>query len=242
LSGTELVHAYRNRISELVVIPIQTRTTQSGVAREEYALVMSKNDEMCSHMRQLMNDDLEQYDRTYDSNERFVSYTEEFKAIPWKPARASSEIYGQIHYSDDVEGALFDLNNDGVQDFVVRYKGMLSGMRADGLYMLDRVAASHANSLTFKELFGANNQIALSGGGYDLSAPFVGRTESLWFLSPFIYRGISYVYMQSLYKRDEAIGGDFAVVAKYSGGKFAMREKTGKMDDICYIERVGVKN
>lgn len=235
-----MVQAYQSRISEFVVVPTQKKAAPSDVAHEEYTLVMSKNDEMCNHMRQLMNDDLKQFARTYDSNDRFVSGIKEFNAVPWKPARASSEHDGRVDYTA-VEGALFDLNNDGVQDFVVRYKGNLSGMRADGLYIFDRSVESRTNALAFKELFGSNNQIALAGWSYNLSAPLVGRAESLWLLSPFIYHGVSYVYMQSPYKKEEAIGGDFVVVAKYIGGKFDVREMTGKMEDICYIERSSPK-
>jgi hypothetical protein len=232
--------AYQTRISVLSGKPRETKATPSGVTHEEYALVMSKNDEMCNHMRQLMNDDLKKFHRTYDSHDRFVSGIEEFNAIPWKPARASSEHYGRVDYKE-VEGALFDLNNDGMQDFVVRYKASLSGMNADGLYMLDSGVAGRANALTFKELFESNNEIALAGWFYDLSAPLKGKVSTLWRLSPFIYHGVSYVYMQSLYKMDEAIGGDMVVIAKYIGGKFAVREMTGKMEDICYVERVDVK-
>jgi|GEM_PF-3039245 len=113
-------------------------------------------------------------------------------------------------------------------------------MQADEIYMLNNSAASRAGSLTFKELFEADNQIALAGEGYKLVVPFIGRTESLWRLSPFIYRGVSYVYMQSLYKKDEAVGMDFVVIAKYITGKITGRETTGKMEDICYIERIRV--
>ena len=235
-----LVRAYQNHIGELAAMSTQTKAALSGVAHEEYALVMSKNDEMCNHMRQLMNDDLMKFKRTYDSHDRFVSGLDEFKSIPWKSAKASFEYQGRIEYSN-VESALFDLNNDGVQDFVIRDEGMLSGMQADALYMLDTSAVSRANTLTRKEFTGSNNKIAMAGDGYDLSAPFVGKARSLWLLSPFIYHGVSYVFMQSLYKKDKAVGGDFVVIAKYIGGKFAVREMTGKMEDICYIERASVK-
>jgi uncharacterized protein len=231
---------YQTRISVLSGKPTQTKATLSGVTHEEYALVMSKNDEMCNHMRQFMNDDLIKFKRTYDSHDRFVSGIEEFKAVPWQPARASIEYQERTIYTD-VKGALFDFNNDGLQDFVIREEGMLSGMQADALYMLDSSAAGRANALTTKEFTGSNNQIAMAGWFYDLSAPLKGQASSLWRLSPFIYHGVSYVYMQSLYKKDEAIGGDLVVIAKYIGGKFQVREMTGKMEDICYIERVDVK-
>jgi len=219
----------------------QQKTIRSNLAiKETYALVMSKNDEMCNHMRQLMEDDLHQFGRAYDSNDGFVSRHEEFTAIPWKPARASYVNGGRTFYTENLEGAVFDLNNDGVLDFVVKDKSMLSGIRVDRLFMLDRNVAGRANTLTVKELFESTNQIGMDQVIYMLSTPLEGRAAVLWLLSPFIYHDISYVYMQSLYKNDEAIGGDFVVIAKYFDGKFK-RKMTGKMEDICYMERVEVK-
>ncbi len=115
---------------------------------------------------------------------------------------------------------------------------MLSGMRADSLYMLSSSLAGRANALTIEELGEASNEIAMAGWFYELSTPLAGQSEALWRLAPFVYHDVFYLYMQSLYKKDEAIGGDFVVIAKYIGGKFVMREMTGKMEDICYIKRV----
>lgn len=224
--------AYQSRIGKLT-------NEMRHLGKERYSLAMSKDDEMCHHMLQLMNDDLKKFERTYDSNDRFASSHEEFNAVPWEPARASYVSDGQVHYWN-VEGALFDLNNDGALDFVVRDKSMLSGMRVDRLYMLDSSAADHMNALSNKELFESKNQISMDQVIYMLSPPLEGHAADLWLLSPFIYHGVSYIYMQSLYKNDEAIGGDFVVIAKYIGGKFE-RKATGKMEDICYIERVDVK-
>ena len=228
--------AYIRRIDDLDIILGEERKEPSPGVNGRLKLVMSKSNDMCQHMYQLMVDDMQKYGRTFDRFDGFVSSHDEFTAVQWKPGRASYEAYGKTLYTN-VDTALFDLNNDGVLDFVVRMKGMLSGMRADAIFMLDRSMASRTNSLTTKDLFGATNQIHLAGGIYALSGPFAGRLESLWLLAPFIYHGVTYVYMQSLYRRDEAVGGDFAVIAKYHGGNIGLRRQSEKMDDVCYIER-----
>lgn len=241
-----LVKAYRERIGELNATKIQTKSPSSiAVAsyEEHYALVMSRNDEMCNHMLRLMNDDLKRlgqsaYGRTFDRHDAFVESLQEFNSIPWKTGRVSYEISGKTHYWN-VESALFDLNNDGVLDYVIRNKGYLSGMRTDSIYMLNSNVADHASTLSTKELFDSNNQISLSQISYKLAIPIEGQSVSLWLLSPFVYDGIAFVYMQSLYKKSEAVGGDFVVIAKYGGGNIS--DTTEKMEDTCYIKRDGVK-
>jgi len=200
---------------------------------DSYMLVMSKDDGLCNHMLQLFNEDLKKFDRGSDQHD-------EFESIPWKPAQYSYEYGGRIEYTA-VEGALFDFNNDGVLDFVVRDKSRLSGMQADLLFMLDSGAVKHANVLTVKELIDAKNAIQIAGSVYPLSSPLDGQAEALWLLSPFRYHDTSYLYMQSLYK-GKVPTGDFAVIAKYGGGKFVQRDMTGKMEDICYIKRIGVNS
>jgi hypothetical protein len=105
--------------------------------------------------------------------------------------------------------------------------------------MLDQGVAGHTSTLTTKELFDSNNQISLSQITYKLEVPIEDQSVSLWLLSPFVYHGSSFIYMQSLYKKDEAVGGDFVVIAKYGGGNAS--DMTGKMEDMCYIKRDGVK-
>jgi uncharacterized protein len=116
---------YQGRIAEL-------KEANVFKNEERYALLMSKDDELCTHMLQVFNDDLKKYGWNGDAHQE---EHEEFKRIPWQPAQFSSVINGRVEYTN-VEGALFDFNNDGVQDFVVRWKASLSNARADLLFML----------------------------------------------------------------------------------------------------------
>lgn len=221
-----LVFSYQERIKEL----INTYKELDG-----YTLLMSKNDELCNHMLKLFTEDLQKYPR--GSNQH-----EEFELVPWEPARYSYEYGGRIEYTD-VEGALFDFNNDGVLDFVVRDQSMLSSMRADLISMFDGEMAKWAEELTAKEFYEAHNYIQIAGSTYPLSQPFEWQREAMWLLSPFIYHGVSYLYMQSVYEPAgyKNATEDVMLISKYGGGRFVQRDMAGKMEDICYFKRFGVQ-
>lgn len=238
--------AYETRLSSLTVTTVQIKVQgfplnpkdPKAIRRgspKPYVLVMSKDIGLCSHMLRLFNDDLERYGWDGDG---YHDQHEEFKRIPWKKARASYEADGRVHYTD-VEGALFDFNNDGVQDFVVRDKSMLSGMTVDRLIMLDADAAKRANDMTYKELGDSKNSIDMAWSSHILSSPLEGQDEALWRLSPFSYRDTSYLFMRPI-----AVGymSNFAVIVKYIGGRFEYRDVTGKMEDICYYQQNGAKH
>ncbi len=215
---------YRGRLAEL---------NEANVfkAEESYTLVMSKDDDLCNHMLQLFNQDLKHYGWQGDEHQE---EHEEFKRVPWAPARFSSVINGRVEYTD-AEGALFDFNNDGVQDFVVRWQASLSGHRADTLDIFDAEVAKRANDLKSMDIGGGKGTISLAGGFYDVSLP-IKTIAGLRVLQPFIYRSVSYLFMRELFEVQPITLG-YAVIAKYGGGKFQLREMTGKMEDICYYQR-----
>lgn len=199
--------------------------------QEHYKLAMSKNDKLCRHMLQLFNDDLKKY-----GHEKYDEH-EEFRKIPWQEARFSVERQDRTDYMP-VQGALFDFNNDGVVDFVVKWVGSLGGRQADSLHMLGSEAAKRADELVNKELFASKNKINLSGSFYSLQPPYkvIGGVR---ILDPFIYDGVAYLYMRSLFDARLAIGErEYAVIARYHGGTFYDRDVSGKMDDVCYFEHV----
>ena len=202
---------------------------------ESYLLVMSKDDDLCNHMLHEFNDDLKKQGWNGD---KFQEEHEEFKRVPWQPAKFSSVINGKVQ-STNVEGALFDFNNDGVQDFVVRWKSSLSGLRDDSLDIFDAEVAKRANELKASEIGGGENAISLGGWWYNLSIP-LASIAGVSVLEPFIYRNTSYLVMRPSFEELPAKAG-YAVISKYGGGKFINRELTGKMTDICYFKRTRTK-
>lgn len=232
LSADCLVLSYQNRISELAVMPAQSKETLLGVPQEEYVLVMSKDNELCNHMLQIFNKNLKEYGWRGDENHE---NHEVFKRVPWQNARFSSVNNGRIEYTD-VEGALFDFNNDGVKDFVVRFKSSLSNVRADLMFIFDAEVVRRADKLVSSELWNAENRIDIAGSVYYLSSPLAGKAEALWILSPFVYNEISYLFMRPVFEEKSTMSG-YAVISKYSSGKFVNRDMSGKMEDICYYQR-----
>ena len=200
-------------------------------AEESYTLLMSKDDKLCNHMMKLFNQDLKQYGWRGDEHQE---EHEEFKRVPWEPARFSSVIDGRTEYTD-VEGALFDFNNDGVKDFVVRWKSSLSNARADLIFTLGSEMVKRKNDLTSAEFGDTTDRIYLAGWSYDVSLP-VKTMAGLRVLQPFIYHKTSYLFMRELFETPPITPG-YAVVVKYGGGKFVNREMTGKMEDVCYYQR-----
>jgi uncharacterized protein len=221
---------YQGRIAEL-------KEVNAFKNEESYTLLMSKDDEFCKHMMELFNQDLKKYGWRGDEHQE---EHEEFKRIPWEPARFSSVINGRVEYTD-VEGALFDFNNDGVQDFVVRWQSSLSNARADLLVMLDSEMVKRRTDLASSELWNAVNQIDIAGSVYHFSAPLAGVAEGLWVLSPFRYRNTSYLLMRPIFEIRRTMTG-YAAITKYDGGKFVNREMTGKMEDVCYYQRNRAKH
>lgn len=223
-----LVRSYQNRIERLIAEHKQL---------DGYTLLMSRDDRLCHHMLQLFTNDLQKYGR--GSNDH-----DEFKAVPWVSSRISYEDHGATRFWN-VEGALFDFNNDGKLDFVVRNHGMLSSMPADSISVFPPEVATRTNELTVKEFFDARNRIAIAGTFYPMDPPFAEIGEPLWLLSPFIYHGVSYVYMQTFYEPAGFKGQmtpDVMVIGKYIGGRFVDRDLSGQMENICYYKRFGVEH
>ncbi|MCC6143925.1 MAG: hypothetical protein IT368_08975 [Candidatus Hydrogenedentes bacterium] len=200
-----------------------------------YNLVMSKDDRLCRHMLQVFNDDLAKY-----GYEQYGEH-EEFRAIPWQDAQFSRENHGRIEYTP-VKGALFDINNDGVKDFVVKWEASLGGILRDGLYILDSEAASRAGKLVNRELFESKNSIVTAGWVYLLGAPLQGEGAYFGILEPFQIGNTTYLYLRPTFelRREQEPPDHYSVIARYKKGASADREHSGEMDDLCYFERVRV--
>jgi len=196
-----------------------------------YELAMSKDDKLCRHMLKIFNDDLARYG--------YEQYTEhdEFKKIPWKEARFYSKSDGREDFRE-IQGALFDINNDGGQDFVAKWQASLGGILMDHLYILERQAVNRATHLTNRELFDSPNQIGLGGWVYTLGPPFQMKGDSFGVLEPFVFNDKTYIYMRPLFELAPAKEISISIVVRYGGGRLINRDLSGKMDDVCYFKRI----
>ena len=103
----------------------------SGVAwaGDAYRLALSKREALCNAMLALVNADVKQYRKI-----RYETHTY-FTDIPWVPA---DQILGTKFTSDycrKLSVAKFDIDNEGHQDFVLKYGGCLKGKLSDNLYV-----------------------------------------------------------------------------------------------------------
>ena len=229
---------WRNRCNDITCIRdrymerIEALNQENQFKSEEsYSLVMSKNDKLCDHMLDLFNEDISKYGWNGDSHQE---KHEEFKRIPWGQARFSSEIHGHTEYTN-VDGALFDFDNDGVNDFVVRWKSSLSNARADLLYIYGKELSDLRNDLSADQLANAKKKIYLAGWFYDLKPPF-GSMQGVQVLEPFIYKNISYLVMRPLFEEQSGKTG-YTVISKYKDGRLLPRQPLGDIEDICYYRR-----
>ena len=243
-----VLHAYLDRLFILEDELAQIQSIPSSDNNSHYELLMSKNDVLCNHMYQLMSDDLKRFGRTYTRMYTFFNRIEEFNQFPWKPVTVSNlNVHdGKVYYWNAV-GALIDLNNDGVLDFVIKdtYRpqegsDVLGTTDESTLVMLDRNVINSAVKFDAKSLLATDNVINFTQPSlYELQAQEQGFTDSIspgWVV-PFLYQGMTYLYIQSKYPDNEPEDQDIAVITKYIGGKFSGFKISSKMDDICYIIR-----
>jgi hypothetical protein len=100
----------------------------AGVAwagAEAYKLVMSKDKKLCANMLNLFNADMKEYRQIcYDKHEMFTR-------LGWQPVDVGKEPYacGMYQY------ALFDINNDGKDELVIKTSHCLRDQLTDSLYI-----------------------------------------------------------------------------------------------------------
>ena len=214
----------------------------SKSSKEHYGLLMSRNDELCNHMLELFNSDLEKYGPTGDSHQ---TKHKEFKRVPWKQGKyfRFNRALDKMEY-EPIEGALFDFNNDGKDEFVVRWEPWKNNLRSHFLYVLTAEKEKFLSNIDFRKYFlDAKNTIDLTGMSYPLTELPKSMSDQYLIsprvLEPFVYQEVSYLLMRPLFEEIQTQTG-YAVIAKYRKGKFGYRSTSGEMEDICYFTRTGL--
>lgn len=218
------------KVTDRLTAPIAT-IEPTAPGSHSYELALIKDEKLCRHMLILFNDDLKKY-----GYEQYAMH-EEFRKIPWRSARIYSQVDERTDYLD-AQVALFDINNDGVHDFVVRWAASLGGALNDGLYVLDGEVAKREKKLVNRELFESKNKINISGWAYKLDSRIGERAEVFGILEPFIFHEQVYIYMRPLFELTSASKPTFSVIARYGGGQIVANDRSGVMNDLCYFKRV----
>ncbi len=188
-----------------------------------FRLAMSTDKALCAKVLDLFNASLDgtgglRYDQ------------EVFRAISWKPV----ELRGQPPRDgrcSTLEQALFDLDNDGADDLVVRTSFCMKGKPSDSLYVFpsesDVLQRMSWQDLTL--LVGSPDKFERTGGTYPLTRFPKGEAGAkptmltgLFALHPFRLDGRSYVSLTDA-------STHWVVIARYRRGE--------QLDDLCYLRR-----
>jgi hypothetical protein len=189
---------------------VMESTAHASSVGNSYTLAMSKDEKLCNAMLALYNEDMKAYKEIrYNQHEMFTN-------IDW-----------QMDDDLDIEHAFFDINNDGKNELVIYYAGMLSGFPIDNLfiYPADSDVISKLKPRSLSSLFDTPNHLFSSGNQIYVLKDLPKKTEVAWVggrfvLNPFILEGTSYVSMTDLTPR-------WVVITKY--------KQAEELQDICYF-------
>ena len=206
-----------------------------------YKVVMSKNDRLCTHMLEVLNEELVQYGPKYDPR-KFTAPV--FSKIPWTPLGEGFDYAGDV--------ARFDINNDGQMDVVVRQE--TSGLKdktfqrlfvfKEGQYL---EAAKKRRELEEKAI----GSVDFYMSHYDFlglppkilqEPPFMKGEKSyvsLWvvYIHPFRFEDITYLLISRSPDLAPEYGPEpyWTLVAKYKQGKVHGADPS-LMEDVCYLK------
>lgn len=207
-----------------------------------YTIVMSKDKRLCSHIREVLNEDLINYEPAYDTRKTADPI---FSAISWNPIKGLEEGF---NYSGSV--ARVDINNDGTTDVVVRYETHLGN--GIGLHYLYIFREDQYPELARKAADLEENALGFIGPqlqkGYEFRAlpqkTFKGVPglegkkyyEGLYtvlFIHPFRFQNKTYLLLTQ--SPDSPAVPNWALVAKYKQGKVREADPA-LMEDVCYLK------
>ena len=184
-----------SRLGMVVLVCIALVYWADAAASEnQLKLRASTDNDLCAHFLGQFNRDLSQ-----GSYVRYLQHSE-FSAIDWAPGQYE---IGGLKYSvkSKISYALFDLNNDGIDDLVFRQTHTLRSRDYDYLYAarVDEFDFSETPTIDVKYLrrlraiaISPPNPLPLkSRDGKVYASIYLGA------LFPFIYKGIAYTALES---------------------------------------------
>jgi hypothetical protein len=203
-----------------IVFAIVLLCVTSGVAwagKKAYKLVMSQDKDLCAHMLAIFNADMKK--------ERALLYEEHKEFVVWEPidpGRSPSDSYCRQELKQ-----IFDINNDGTDELVIRTRHCFQSQLADDLYIFPL----HGNAIELlkdpKSQVLSTTEDRLNAMTYDLtkmpgikSVAQAPGLHTIITLEPFKFKGTFYVSMTDLRQ-------EFIVIAKYLHGE--------QRDDVCYF-------
>ena len=183
-----------------------------------YQLVAGRDSKLCARVLEAFREDV-------DDRGRLRYQHEIFRQIAWKPV----ELKGQgpkTRHCSSLDKAMFDLNNDGQLDLVVKATFCMKGAPSDSLYVFpaDNPVLDQASWQDMAPLLATNDKFERTGGTYPLtSLPMENGSPALttlFVIHPFMLDGVAYVSLTDARR-------EWIVVAKYLRGE--------RFEDLCYL-------
>ena len=191
-----------------------------------YQLVVGRDNKLCARMLEAFREDV-------DDRGRLRYQHEIFRQITWKPVGLKGPGPKTRHCSS-LDKAMFDLDNDGQQDLVVKTTFCMKGAPSDSFYMFpaDSAVLEQANWQDLSPLLATSDKFERTGGRYTLSALPMSSVSSkeppslsaMFTLQPFIMDEKAYVTLTDG-------RGEWMVIAKYLRGD--------RFEDECYLQIAG---
>ena len=191
-----------------------------------FQLVVGGDKKFCTKVLEAFREDL-------DDRWRPRYQHEIFRQITWKPVELKGQGPKSRHCSS-LDKAIFDLDNDGQPDLVVKTTFCMKGSPSDSFYMFpaDSAVLEQANWQDLSPLLATADKFERTGGSYPLSAiPMSSESskeapvlDTVFTVKPFIMDE----------KTDVALTdgrGQWTVIARYLRGE--------RFDDRCYLRMAG---
>ena len=187
-----------------------------------YRLVAGKDSKLCARV-------LEAFREGADDRWRLTYQHEIFRQITWKPV----ELKGQgpkARHCSSLDKAIFDLDNDGQPDLVVKTTFCMKGSPSDSFYMFpaDSKVLEQASWQDMAPLLATPDKFERTGGSYPLtvlpmsseSSKGAPALSTVFTVQPFIMDEKTYVALTDG-------RGQWTVIAKYLRGE--------QFEDQCYL-------
>ena len=202
-----------------------------------YKIVMSKNQQLCAQVRDVLNDDLAQYGQGYDPRKFSASI---FSAISWTPLDENFDYAGAF--------AHVDINNDGTEDVVVRQETSggkdITFMRlfifGNDQYpeLAKKRSALEDNAVGSVDLLQSYEFLRLPQKAIKTPGPLKGKKyyeglSDAVYIHPLHFNSRSYLLLTV--SPDSRFVPNLAVVANYKQGKVRKADPI-MMDDLCYMK------
>lgn len=204
----------------------------------EYKLAMSEEKAVCQVMLQFAKEGLLQ---TMQLEQPQGFEAPGFEFVKWSTIPHADSFRS---HNGNIEGALFDINNDGQLDWIVRIQWAIGGMYNHELLVYEKQSGPLFQEAGFalQDENRADFRLALKGQLYLLKKIpkhkskkgerydyFIGSPP---YLIPFQFNHTTYVLVANPFELPELLPGGrrFAAVVKYL--------ESSQLQDVCYLEEV----